>query len=525
MAKNAIIIGAGPAGLTAAYELLQRTEIHPIVLESEDFIGGLARTANYHGLRLDMGGHRFFSKSDRIMQWWQSFMPVQNRPSCDDLLLGRSLPPEQVAAGTLDPEQSDRVMLLRPRLSRIYFLRRFFNYPLSLNLETMAALGWLQTFGIGMSYLRSSVFPIRPETSLADFFTNRFGRRLYRLFFRDYTEKVWGVPCEEISAVWGAQRVKNISIRAVLQQAVKKSCGMRDRSVNQKHTESSLIEQFIYPKFGPGHFWETVADEVRRQGGEVQLRHRATQLLWDKDRIVAVKVVMPDGTARTFSADYCLSTMPVRDLIKALQPEPPQRVKIVGDGLVYRNFRTVGLLVPRLKLTNHTRRKTVNGLIPDTWIYIQDRSVKAGRLQVFNNWSPYLVQDWQHTVWLGVEYFCNENDDLWKLSDEQMVKLATRELEQIGVIEKNAVLDGCSFKMPDAYPAYFGTYDRFGEIQEYVDRFENLFLLGRNGMHRYNNMDHSMLTAMAAVDNIAAGVSSKENLWRINTEQEYHESE
>jgi len=519
--KKAIIIGAGPAGLTAAYELLKRTDIKPVVFEMTKDIGGISKTVKYKGNRIDIGGHRFYSKSDRVMDWWINIIPLQGSPSRDDITLEREIPLSK-DPGAPDPEKEDRVILFRRRISRIYFLRRFFDYPVTLSYNTITKMGILRTFKIGLSYLLSKAFPIKKERSLEDFFINRFGRELYLTFFKDYTEKLWGIQCSEIKPEWGAQRVKGLSISKAIVHALKKIF-KSDLSIRQKKTETSLIGQFMYPKFGPGQMWETVADFVSSNGGEVHLNHEAVGVEYENERIVHI-IIENQETSERFKVDgdYFFSTMPVKDWIKAMGENVPENAQEVAEELLYRDFITVGLLLKKLKIKNRSKFKTVNNIIPDNWIYIQERDVKLGRLQVFNNWSPYLVKD-PDTAWIGLEYFCNEGDDLWNMEDEEFAQFAIGELAQIDIIEKEDVLDHVVIRMPKAYPGYFGTYDQFHIIREFTDKFENLFLIGRNGMHRYNNQDHSMLSAMTAVDNIIDGVKTKENIWAVNTEEEYHE--
>jgi len=539
---RAIIIGAGPAGLTAALELLRRTGIRPIVLEASDAIGGISRTVQYKGNRMDIGGHRFFSKSDRVMQWWLDLMPlessqgIENSAAIEPVQLRyqgqqRELPvtppktqpdPDQDRDSRVDP---DLVMLLRPRKSRIYFLRRFFDYPIRLTAGTLLNLGLVRTLRAGLSYLRAALFPRKQEQTLEDFLVNRFGRQLYHLFFESYTEKVWGVPCSRISAEWGAQRIKGLSLRGVLTHFFKtrfrarssSKSGPKDSQLAQKQTETSLIEQFLYPKLGPGQLWEHVASLVQEAGGEVHLRLSVDRLVLSANRVVAVEAISEDGQRHSFPADYVFSTMPVQDLVRAFSIPAPEEVRTVSEGLVYRDFITVGLLASKLAV-----HEKDGSPLKDNWIYIQEPDVQVGRLQIFNNWSPAMVAD-PSKVWIGLEYFCYQTDPLWKMSDEAMIALASEEIARIGILRPEDILDAHVVRMPKTYPAYFGTYDRFDQIRAYTDSIENLFLIGRNGMHKYNNQDHSMLTAMTAVDNIAQGITDKSNLWRINTEMEYNE--
>ena len=583
MKKVAIIIGAGPAGLTAGLELLRRTDVTPVILEASDEIGGISRTIRYKGNRMDIGGHRFFSKSDRVMRWWMDLMPpvtsdeaveisYQGQRRSTDLggaagveveaeqepvlrgagpLVGTAAlrlrnvdgpvaviteTEETDADGTPHPEahgrtetvivakpaDPDLVMLIRPRKSRIYYLRKFFAYPITLTGETLTNLGLVRTMRVGTSYLRSKVSQIKPERSLEDFLINRFGRQLYLTFFKSYTEKVWGTPCETISAEWGAQRIKGLSLTTAVKHFVKKSFRRRQTDavgtdVAQKGTDTSLIERFMYPKFGPGQLWEHVADQIRERGGEIHMGWKVDQIRCRGGQVMAVDAVNESGRRQSFEGDYFFSTMPMKELVRAMDAPVPPAIREIAEGLQYRDFITVGLLCDRLKV-----REVDGGLLKDTWIYVQEPDVLLGRLQIFNNWSPYLVAD-PGKVWIGLEYFCYDTDDLWKMPDEELKKFAIAEVAKIGILDAGAVTDGHVVRVPKTYPAYFGTYVRFGELREWTDEFKNLFLVGRNGMHKYNNQDHSMLTAMAVVDGIVAGHVDKAALWEINTEQEYHE--
>jgi protoporphyrinogen oxidase len=519
--KEAIIIGAGPAGLTAAYELLLHTDIRPVIFEQTEHIGGISMTVNHGGNRIDIGGHRFFSRSTTVMDWWAGILPLQGAPARDDRLLGRAVPLSPLP-GAPDPEVSDRVMLARSRLSRILFQRKFFDYPLALSLRTIAQLGAGQMGQIGASYVAAKLRPIRPEASLEDFLINRFGRGLYRTFFEDYTQKVWGVPCRNISKEWGEQRIKGLSIRKALFDAARNFVS-RDGSLAQRKTETSLIRRFLYPKLGPGQMWEQVALLVEQRGGQIHRRHEVVGLRISAGK--AVEVCVTDHTANRQirrPAEYVFSTMPVRKLVGALDATVPAPVARVAQGLAYRDFITVGLLLTKLKVRNESGIQTINDIIPDNWIYVQEPDVKVGRLQLFNNWSPYMVRD-ANTVWMGLEYFCNAGDSLWSMSDRELARFAVEELVKINVIERNAVLDSTVIRVPYAYPAYFGTYADFGVVRAYLDGVSNLFLIGRNGMHRYNNQDHSMLAAMAAVEGLRQGNPSKERIWAVNAQEDYHE--
>ncbi|WP_211242135.1 NAD(P)/FAD-dependent oxidoreductase [Pontimicrobium aquaticum] len=521
MKETAIIIGAGPAGLTAAYELVTRTNIKPIVLEQSNKIGGISRTEVYKGNRIDIGGHRFFSKSKVVMDWWQHILPIQGQPSKDEKDIQDANLQKQIAQKLSEngpnPEKTDRVMLIRSRLSRIFFMRKFFNYPISLNWNTIASLGFFKIVKIGWTYMLIQIFPPKNIDSLEDFLISRFGKELYETFFKDYTEKVWGVPCSKISSEWGAQRIKGLSVTKTILHAIK-AIFVKDKSISQESTETSLIEQFMYPKLGPGQLWETVTKIIIDKGGEVVFNAKVIGLKTENNKITEVSYT--NNTTKTkeiLNGNYVFSSMPVKHLIKSFGSIVPPNVKDVGQGLLYRDFITVGLLLNELKITDKNKK-----LISDNWIYIQESDVKLGRLQIFNNWSPYLVKE-DDKVWIGLEYFCNKGDDLWEMDDDKFIEFAIEELHKIDIIHKDAVLDSTIIKVPKAYPAYFGTYDRFDEIKTFTDTFKNLFLIGRNGMHKYNNQDHSMLTAITSVNNILSGITTKDNIWSINVEKDYHE--
>jgi len=532
--KIAVIAGAGPAGLTAALELL-RTTVKPVIFEAEDVIGGISRTARYNGNRMDIGGHRFFSKSDAVMDWWQGILPLQGAASKDDIAIGRSVP---LVAGGPDPEKTDYVMLCRSRLSRILFLRKLFDYPVSLNGDTIRNLGLWRMFKIGMSYLKVQLLPARKENSLEDFMINRFGVELYRTFFRDYTEKVWGVPCSKISPDWGGQRIKGLSITKTVVHALKQIFAGKKKpaagtangaDIRQKDTETSLIGQFLYPKYGPGQLWETVAEKVLEKGGEIHMKSKVVGVNRSTDGKRVVSVVVDHGNfTESVPCEYFLSTMPVKELVAAMDGginPVPADVRRVAEGLVYRDFITVGLLLDKLLIKNPAKPGTPESklkFVADNWIYVQESDVKLGRIQIFNNWSPYLVAD-PEKVWIGLEYFATEGDEMWRMPDADFIKFAIAELDKIDVARPADVRDSVVFHIKKAYPAYFGTYGEFSKIREYVDPIENLFLMGRNGMHKYNNMDHSMLAAMEVVKCIRENSTDKTALWNVNSEEDYHE--
>ena len=533
--QSVVIIGGGPAGLTAAWELIKdggADRYDVTVLEETHEFGGISRTVKHNGNRMDIGGHRFFSKDDRIMDWWKNTLPLQGAPSYDDKKLNRE---HDMEPGGPDPEVEDKVMLKRHRVSRIYWNKHFLDYPISLSAGTLKAMGFKLTMVAGFSYLKSMVHKL-PEDNLENFYINRFGRKLYSMFFEGYTEKLWGRHPSEISADWGAQRVKGLSIMGVLKNAFQK---LLPKKRDNSEVETSLIEEFWYPKYGPGQLWETVESNCENAGVKVVTDAKVIEVCQQNGHISSVVTEAADGTRTEWNADQFISSMPVKDLVEAIDAAgvdteaaatgskaAPEAVTEVAEGLPYRDFVTVGLLVNHLKLENTTDIPTLGNppIVPDCWIYVQDPGYKVGRIQVFNNWSPYLVKNVDDTVWIGLEYFCEEGDTFWNMSEEDAVKFAISELMRMGVIEKpEDVLDSHRERVKKAYPAYFDTYDRIDEVIDYLDGFGNLYCVGRNGQHRYNNMDHSMATAIEAVDNIKSGKATKENVWSVNTDQSYHE--
>ena len=489
--KKIVIIGAGPAGLTAAYCLLKNKEKYEVfVIEESNQIGGISRTIRYNGNRMDIGGHRFFSKNDDVLKLWKELMPLQSSNN--------------------NPEQTDEVMLIRNRVSRIYYLRKFFDYPISLKKETFKNMGLSRTIKVGFSYLKS-IFIKRKEKSLEDFYINRFGKKLYSMFFEKYTEKLWGRKPSQISADWGAQRVKGLSIKAVIKDIFNKK-------FNKKaEVETSLIEEFWYPKYGPGQLWELMAKKIEELGGIILKEHKVENINIKKQRIISVECNTNNGK-KTIDGDIFISSMPLKDLVLGFKGDKvPNKIRNIAKGLPYRDFMTVGVLVNKLKIKDKT-------MVPDCWIYVQEPDVKMGRIQIFNNWSPYLVSKPENTVWMGLEYFVTENDRYWKMRDKDFSEMATTELEKMQIIDKKDVLDTHVERVKKAYPAYFDTYSEIDKLITYLNKYENLYCIGRNGQHRYNNMDHSMLTAMETVKNIENNITNKDNIWNVNTEKEYHET-
>lgn len=524
--KVVIIAGGGPAGLTVALQLLRGKSANctkdagsgrdcpedsrlasVAIYEQTDMLGGISRTVRHHGNRIDIGGHRFFSKSREVNELWESVMP----------------------AGA-DPIATDRVMLRRPRVSRIFYLRKFFDYPVKLSLQTLRNMGLGNTLAVAASYMKSALFKL-PETSLENFYINRFGRKLYGMFFEDYTEKVWGVHPSRLGADWGSQRVKGLSLVAVLKDMMKK--GLKGKSQSVDKVETSLIEEFLYPKYGPGQLWEAVGEEVKGRGGAINMQQTIRKIHIDNGRVVGVTVEDPTGHRFERPCDYFVSSMPINELVAALDGIAiPANVKKAASELPYRDFMTVGLLVDELKIKNQTKLQTYMNRIPDTWIYVQERDVKLGRIQVFNNWSEYMVADNEHKIWLGLEYFCNEGDSLWTMTDDQFIAMAIAELEKIGIIDAGSIEDSIRIQVKKAYPAYFGSYSQLPEIRRFLDTIPNLYCVGRNGQHRYNNMDHSMLTAIEAAKlidrsiatDIPTSPSAKVPLWNVNADADYHET-
>ena len=512
--KKILIIGAGPAGLTAAYELLKRGSFEVCVLEESGVFGGISRTVNYNGNRMDMGGHRFFSKMSEVNDWWAKMLPPQSAPAKDDILLNRAVP---LSPDGRNPETEDAVMLTRHRVSRILFDAKFYDYPVSLKMQTLANMGFFTTLAVGFSYLHS-VFHKLSETNLENFYINRFGRKLYELFFEYYTENLWGRHPSEIDASWGAQRVKGLSISAVFKDIFGKMFAKKNRKV-----ETSLIEEFKYPKLGPGQLWDITAEKVREMGGEIVLNARVVRLKRGESGNIESIVYEKDGAETEIEGNIVISSMPIKDLVAGMNNVPSDIARI-ASGLPYRDYMTLGVLVKKLALKNKTALKTVGNIVPDCWVYVQDRSVKMGRFQIYNNWSPYMVKDLEHTVWLGLEYFVSEGDAMWNMSEADFAAFGIAEMVKLGLIESAGdVIDTHLERVKKAYPAYFDTYSEMETLRTWLNTIGNLYCVGRNGQHRYNNIDHSMMTSFEAVKNIASGNADKSNIWNVNTEKEYHE--
>jgi protoporphyrinogen oxidase len=463
-----VVIGAGPAGLTAAYELTH-LGVPTTVFEQDTQVGGLARTIDYKNFKFDIGGHRFFTKVRLVQNLWR-------------LMLGPDL-------------------LKRPRLSRIYYRGKFFHYPLKAT-NTLANLGVFTSSAVLASYLWAKAAPTRPEVSFEDWISNRFGRRLFNIFFKSYTEKVWGIPCDQISAEWAAQRIKGLSLRTAL---INMLLGERNGSSNG-HIKT-LIGEFEYPRFGPGMMWEAFQDHIEARGGKVELGTKVVGLAHGGSRVTQV-IVEKGGQTTTHDASHVIATMPIRELLTSFLPALPRVAQDAANRLKYRDFITVALIVKQ------------RDVFPDNWIYVHDPSVKVGRIQNFKNWSPEMVPDESMTC-LGLEYFCTEGDELWMLTDEAFVDLASKEIASIGLIRPELIVDGKVVRVRKAYPVYDAGYlDALAVVRHHLGSLENLQLVGRNGTHKYNNQDHSMLTAMLAVRNL---FGEHHDIWGVNADDEYHE--
>lgn len=521
--KNILIIGAGPAGLSAAHRLLSNnqnkknekdTKYNILILEADTQVGGISKTVEHNGYRMDLGGHRFFSKNQEVNDFWNKIMPLQGEPSYDDIINGRKL---ELNPNGPNPQLENNVFLKRQRVSRIFYKRKFFDYPVSLKYSTLKNMGFLSTIKVGCGYLKSCVSK-KDESNLENFYINRFGKPLYSMFFEDYTEKLWGRHPNNISADWGAQRVKELSIKALLKNMMPKS------KKKKQEQETSLIEEFIYPKYGPGQFWEKVASEIEEMGGTIKYNCEVIKIIQENGKISTIVFKDENGNEKEVHADYFMSSMPLKDLVVNMN-DVPQNINNIASKLPYRDFVTVGVLVDQLKLKNNNKKiHTINHLIPDCWLYIQEPDVKMGRVQVFNNWSPYLLHDISN-VWISTEYFCNEGDDFWNMTDEEASDFVIKELIKTGIISNEKdVKDTHRVKVKKAYPAYFDTYSNIDEVINYLNTINNLYCIGRNGQHRYNNMDHSMLTGFYAADDIINNLNNKDKIWNVNAEKEYHES-
>lgn len=502
--------------MTAAYELATKSDHRIIVLEADKQVGGISKTVDYKGNKIDIGGHRFFSKSDWVLNWWQQFLPILNDGNEIFTTYQNRQKGFKAKAFT---DRSRPHMLIRPRKSRIYYQGKLLDYPIKLNLRTLFKIGPGKSLRILGSLIATRINPIRKEANLEDFFINRFGKELYAAFFKEYTEKVWGKPCTEISPEWGRQRVKGLSFKKIVKHYFTTLFYPMRQSFGNKQVEQTLTEFFLYPQKGPGQLWEVVAERCMDLGVEIRTRQKVTGLKSAGDLVSQIEV-SDDLSQKTYTVhcDQLISTMPVKHLITALDRPVSDEVKKVASGLEYRDFMIVGLLLTELKLKNKDGEQ-----VDDNWLYIQDKGLKVGRVQLFHNWSPEMTAD-PDSYWIGAEYFCQEGDDLWTSTDVQLIDLAAKELATIGILDADMVKDGTVVRMPKAYPSYVGSYEDFDLVKDYFNSLANLYLVGRNGTHKYNNQDHSMLTALEAINNILTKTTGKENIWAVNTQNENHET-
>jgi len=504
MKKKVIVIGAGPSGIACALELIKTKKFDVTIVEKSKYIGGISKTIDYKGNKIDIGGHRFFTKNKKVMDFWTSYMKMQGSAAKDEI------DKRNYDKNGVNPDKEDDVFLKRRRISRIYYNNRFFDYPIKININTIKNLGFINTFLCGLSYTKASIFKKR-ETNLENFYINRFGKRLYETFFKDYTIKVWGRSPKEIDASWGRQRVKGISIKTIIKNILMPS----------KVNETSLIEEFYYPKYGPGQMYTIMTNKFIELGGKLLLNSEVIKI----NKNMNIVTIKEKDILTNLSADYIVSSMPIVDLINSFDFNVPRNIKEISDNLPYRDFITVGILTKKLKIKNNTNYKTKKNIVPDCWIYIQDKNVKLGRLQIFNNWSPYMIKNNKNNdkIWLGLEYFSNIDDEFYKLSKNKLIDIGIDELEKINILNRKDVIDACVIKQEKAYPAYFDSYKDFDKLRKYLDKFDNLFLIGRNGQHRYNNMDHSILTGLNASYNIINNIKDKDNIWNVNIGDDYHE--
>ena len=508
---NIVIIGGGPAGLTCAYQLLKKKKgLSVTIIEESDTVGGISKTVLYHGNRMDLGGHRFFTKNPDVLKLWLELLPLQGKAAYDEKLLNI----EREYPGVVDPSKNDKVMLIRRRISRIFYHHKFFDYPVTLNGKTIHNMGFLTTIKCGFSYIYASIFH-KKEDNLENFYINRFGKQLYEMFFKGYTTKLWGRTPSEIDASWGSQRVKGISIRKVISNYYKRLFHIKD-----KNKETSLIEEFYYPKYGPGEYYEEMASQIEKMGGVILYNSRVVKIKKDNHTISEV-IYLKNGKRNSIRCDKVVSSMPMKDLMNSMN-QVPKEILNISNHLPYRDFITIGVLVPKLDLKNETKVKTIHGNIPDNWIYIQDTTVRMGRIQIFNNWSSYMVKDPINTMWIGLEYFCSEGDSFWNKSDFELKKIAKEELKRMGFYD-GKILDSHVIKVRKAYPAYFDSYQDIDQLREYINHIDNLYCIGRNGTHSYNNMDHSILSGMICADLIIKNSHDLDLLWNVNVDKSYQE--
>lgn len=500
--KTILIIGTGIAALSAAYVLSKDSNYNIVMIECENTVGGLAKTYETNGMKYDIGPHRYFSKDERIFSFWGEILGYQGKPAKDDIILERDILNPR---GEHDPETEDKVMLKRRRFSRIYYKNKFYDYPVKINLNTILNMGIFQTIKCGFSYLKSCVIKL-PENNLEKFMINRFGRVLYETFFEFYTQKVWGRHPNTISKEWGSQRIKGLSlIKAVLSKFSLKK-------------ETSLIEEYYYPKFGSGQICNELANAIKANGGQIYLNSRVVGLKVNNNHIESLQIKNSEGEY-SLSGDYIISSMPVKDLINSMD-NCPERIREIASDLPYRDYQLISFKVKDFNLKNQTDWKTIGNICPDSWIYIQDREVRVGRIYIPKNFSPYLSNDVNDTL-ISMEYFCSEGDELWNMTDEEIFNFGADELIKLKALkDKNDIISTDRIKIEKAYPAYFDSYKYFDEVKEYINSIDNICCIGRNGQHRYNNLDQSTLCGIEAA-NVIINNKDKKNLWNVTTESGY----
>jgi len=510
--RKFIIIGAGPAGLAAAYELLKKGEKDITLLEAGDKIGGGARTVGFDGNYVDIGPHHFFTTSKYIKSIWNKFLPEQGALSRDDRLLDRQV---ELNEGGPDPDEQDRVMLKRVRVSRILYDNKFFGYPLSFSKDTLKKLGFKKAFYFGFGVLISRIIR-RKERTMEDYLINSFGKALYNEFFRTYTIKAWGENPENISCECGIQRIKGISLRKALKQFIKSFLGIKPSENDDIKGSINEVKTLRYPKYGAGQMWELMADELRKGGVNIRLGVRVTGIRIENGR--AAEITASGG--ESFAPDYVISSMPLVKLFECFRAdtEKPHAAYGCAAELRYRHFIMVGIFASRLSMKNDTGFKTIGGSLPDCWSYIYNNVAKMSRFNVYNNFSPYVVKNWENEVYLGMEYLCDEQDALWRADDNEAVGFAVSEAESIGLLNAKDIIRTIKVAEPHAYPSYSGSYARFHEIREYIDSLENLYSIGRKGQHRYLDMDQSMLTAVECVKHIFGEIKDKKSIWEVTEE-------
>ena len=512
--QHVCIIGAGPAGLTAAYELQQHSDCAITLFEKTEAIGGISQTVNYRGNRIDIGGHRFFSKSEWVMRWWFNILPIRN--SEKNIVTSYQNKQSSIDTTNYIDDSAEDFFEVRPRKSRIFYRRRFFDYPVKFNLNTLLSFGILKSLRIGMSLIYIRFFPIKNEKNLEDFYINRFGKELYLTFFKDYTKKVWGTECRNLSAEWGRQRIKDVSLRKMIRHQLRSILSPAKQGIGNKEVEQSLTEYFLYPPKGPGQLWAKVVNELDKSRVDVQFN---TEVLhFDINDHLVSKVHYRDsyGVVQEQRFDAIFSTMPLKHVFRGFGNQVDPAIRHTATNLPYRDFLIVGLLLKRLK------PESDNDKLTDNWLYIQDKGVKVGRIQLFHNWSSSMIKD-PSLRWVGAEYFLNADEPLWTRKDSGVIELAKRELTQIGLIDPEDVVDATVVRMPKAYPRYSGVYHQMPQVRKYINSLLNFYPMGRNGMHKYNNQDHSMLSAKRSVDHFLYSNFDKELIWETNTDQSYQE--